>query len=136
MTTEIEDLVALAMQNAESLELQLSRCAESERGKFSDAVGIALLDRYEQNGSINDLHRAITMEEHAIESIPKDHSDRPLYLHNLATALQTRSDVTGSMDDLNHAIENAQQAVDSMAHSRPECPCILNNLSNALQTRF
>jgi hypothetical protein len=84
-----------------------SRCPNylnQKEGHLLDVVAMKLLDRFERTDSIDDLNRAITMEEQAVKSIPDGHLDRAGRLNNLGSALQRRFEWTGSMDDLERAI--------------------------------
>ena len=119
-STEIDHLLTLFMLNAELLEFALSTLPEAEKGALLDAVGMKLLDRFEQTDSIGDLNRAIMMEENAVESIPDDHPDRAMYLNNLGIALQSRFERTGSMEDLDRAIVTKEQAVESTPDDHPD----------------
>jgi hypothetical protein len=60
---------------------------------------------------MNDLDRAITMNEQAVTSTPEDYPNRSVMLHCLGSMLQRRFEKTGSMDDLNQAITKNEQAV-------------------------
>ena len=62
---------------------------------------------------MDDLDRAIVINEQAVESTPVDHPNRAIYLNNLGIALQSRFERTGSMDDLDRAITTNEQAVKS-----------------------
>ena len=133
---EIDRLLNVFTQNVELQELMLSQLPESERGVLLDAIGMESLERFKRKGSIDDLDRAITMEEKAVESTPVDHPDRAGYLNNLGIALQSRFERTGSMDDLHRAIATNEKAVESTPLDHPTRAGRLNNLGSALQSRF
>ena len=69
---------------------------------------------------MDDLDRAITMNEQAVASTPDDHPDRAGRLNNLGIALQSRFERTGSMDDLDRAITTNEQAVASTPDDHPD----------------
>ena len=64
---QIDQLITLCVQNVELLEYLLSKLQESEKGILLDGVGMKLVERFERMGSVDDIDRAITMEEKAIE---------------------------------------------------------------------
>lgn len=110
---DIAHLIPTFMQNAELFKLVLSTLPESKRVGLLADVGIALLDRFEQTGSMEDLNRAIVINEQAVESTPDDHADRARMLNNLGIALQSRFEQTGSINDLGCAVITNEQAVES-----------------------
>ena len=76
--------------------------------------------RFEQDGIVDDLDRAITMREQAIASTPDDHPDRVWWLNNMGVTLQSRFERTESMDDLERAISMKEQAVASTPDGHPD----------------
>jgi tetratricopeptide (TPR) repeat protein len=133
---EVDRLLTLLMQNAELLEFSLSKLPESERWVLLNGIGVRFLERFLQTGSIDDVDRAIAIEERAIESASVDHSDRAMCLSNLGVALEMRFKRIGSLDNLDRAIVTNTQAVELTPVNHPNRAGRLNNLGNALQSRF
>ena len=76
-------------------------------------LAAALQTRFKRVGSIEDLDRAIQMNEQAIQFTALDYPHRAMYLNNLGNALQEKFEKIGSMADLDHAIEVKEEAVKS-----------------------
>src|SRR5438045_9447901 len=108
---DIDPLLTALTENEELLKLAWSTLPESERRELFDAVATKLLDRFEGNRSMDDLDRAITMEEQLLAFTPDDDPNRGIYLENLGWAVQSRFERMGSMDDLGRAIWANEQAV-------------------------
>lgn len=77
-------------------------------------LGNALLTRFKRAaGSMEELDRAIEINEKAVESMLENHTNRALCFNNLALALGLLFEKTGSMNDLDHAIEITKQVLES-----------------------
>ena len=97
-------LVDAFVQDEELLAHASSTLPDSTRAVLYGLVAFELQNRFERTGSMDDLNRAITMNEQAVTSTPEDHPNRGRTLNNFGSALQSRFERTGSMDDLNRAI--------------------------------
>ncbi|WP_073933893.1 CHAT domain-containing protein [Streptomyces sp. CB02400] len=63
-------------------------------------LGLALLARFEHDGTPAYLDEGVHACRQAVDAVPEDHPDAPLYLVNLAAARWTRHLRTGSAEDL------------------------------------
>jgi hypothetical protein len=80
----------------------------------------ALLNRFEQTVSTEDLDLAIAMTEGVITSTPDHHPNRGEYLNKLGGALEKRFNLWDSMDDVDRAISMYEQAITCTPNDHPE----------------
>ncbi|KAH6962517.1 CHAT domain-containing protein [Ilyonectria sp. MPI-CAGE-AT-0026] len=92
--------------------------------------------RFQRQGSINDLNRAIEVATRAVDALPQDHSDVVTNCINLGSFFDMRFDQTGSMDDLNHAVDFATKGVNGLSPNDPKRPISLSNLGYSIGKRF
>jgi tetratricopeptide (TPR) repeat protein len=85
---------------------------------------------------MDDLDRAIEINDLAVASLPNNHIDLSMYLNNSALALRVRFERTGVVDDIDKAILICDKAIGSMPNDHPALAMYLNNLGKALQSRF
>src|SRR5579871_6687221 len=102
-------LLDALVQNEKLLSLVSSVLPDSLRAALYGFLAFELISRFDRTGSMDDLNRAITMNEQAVAWTPEDHPNRGAMLTNLGNVLQRRFDRTGSMDDLNRAITTNEQ---------------------------
>src|SRR5271170_7539934 len=76
-------------------------------------LGSKLQRRFQLTGSIDYLSAAIEARQEAVNSTPKDHPRRAVYLHNLSNALQTRFEQTGLREDIDAAVAASKEALKS-----------------------
>ncbi|KZV68464.1 TPR-like protein [Peniophora sp. CONT] len=99
-------------------------------------LGSCLSDRYETSGSLDDLERALAVDQCALKLVPEGHPDRVQCLNNMASSLQKRFERLGELEDLGHAIVMRQRAVELTPDEHPSKPACLHGLGNSLQSRF
>lgn len=85
---------------------------------------------------MNDLDRAISTSELAVQLTSDLHPRYAEYLNNLGIALQKRFERTGSTDDLDRALAASERAVASTPSDHSNRALLLNNFGIALQKRF
>lgn len=110
---------------------------DPNRASLLTNLGSALELRFENTGtgSVDDLNRAIEVQEEAVASAPND-PNLAAFLNNLGNVLQSRYEQLGDLEDLNLAIENKQKAVEFTSEEDLKLADWLNNLGIALQSRF
>jgi len=96
---EIDNFLAIFVDNDELLESPLSTLPESAGAALLDATAEHLLKIFERIDSIDDLNRAVTMGEWAMGLTPND-DHRASYMSDLGIILQTRFERLGSIEDL------------------------------------
>lgn len=95
--------------------------------------GLAIMSRFEQTGSVEDLDHVIDLGERALVACP---GHRRAFLSNLAYALQNRFEVRGYLPDLDKAIGHLEEAVTALDKDEPNRASLLTNLGRALALRF
>lgn len=97
-----------------------------------------LIRRFEQTRLIEDLERAITASNDAINLTPKDTSHRAKYLNALSNALLLRFEWMGTPEDLDTAIAAAYESIScpTEAQNVLSIAYYYNNLGNALSRRL
>ena len=89
-----------------------------------------------QGGQQNDLDEGISLNRQALELCHLPHSDRSLFLSNLASALWIQFKQGGQKNDLDENISLNRQALELRPLPHPDRSTSLNNLANALWTQF
>ena len=74
-------------------------------------LGNSFESRFQHQGDISDLHKAITVKQQAIRLTPDDHSDKPAHLNNLRVSFQSQFERLGDIADLHNTLTVKQQAV-------------------------
>src|SRR5437762_6622976 len=82
-------------------------------------LGIALSNRFERLGLLEDLHRAIECFEQGVDSTQKDHPSRAAHLNNLCAGLIRRFEREGALADAEMAVEKCSEAVKAAPWSPP-----------------
>jgi len=85
---------------------------------------------------MEDLNRAITLQEKAIQSTPENHPILTNQLNNLGSSLSTRFNQMRNLEDLNRAITLQEKAVQSTPENHPDLPSWLCNLGVFLKNRY
>lgn len=99
-------------------------------------LSIALLNRHNVTGQIDDLSTGIKNAELAVESAP-DETSRGLYLHALAGAIQTRYFQSMLIEDLDAEIRLLEKATQSTPSDDCKSKAVcLQDLGRALRARF
>lgn len=101
-------------------------------------LGYCLKTRFSICGNLEDVERAILVEQAALKLVPDMHSSQPTRLNNLGSSLEMRFERLGELDDLERAIESYRRAVELNSEG-PPCQCHslpLSNLGGALRARF
>jgi hypothetical protein len=62
-----------------------------------NSPGRSLGDRFLRTGSMVDLSRAVALADDVVQLAPRDHSERPMFLHNLAEWLSRQFKQKGSV---------------------------------------
>jgi len=116
--------------------------ADDSKYTFGDPAGISsnlgnmYLCRFEHTGNIQDIHRAISHHQSAVESTPSGRADLPTWLNNLGSSYLRQFQCTGNLQDVHHAISHLQSAVESTPSSHADHPRWLNNLGTSYLCRF
>ncbi|KAG1851690.1 TPR-like protein [Suillus subluteus] len=85
---------------------------------------------------MSDLDEAIVHHRAALELLPPCHSNRSIFLNNLALSLRDRFLQRGIMSDLDEAIELHRAALLRRPPGHSDRPSSLNNLAASLHHRF
>jgi tetratricopeptide (TPR) repeat protein len=104
------------------------------RATYLDNLGMALLDRYERSGAIDDADEAVRLLRLAREATPRCSPALAGVLNNLGVALWSRS--AHRPADLPEALAAFGQAVAITPARSPDAPTYLDNLANALSDRY
>ncbi|KAJ7731763.1 hypothetical protein B0H16DRAFT_1893242 [Mycena metata] len=99
-------------------------------------LGTSLLRRFETDGDLDDLTRALTMLEDVVSLLPEGHPDSLSNLHSLGNALLWQFERFGDLASLNRSVGILKEAKDlcSIIHSHREW--IVNDLANSLLCRY
>ncbi|KAH6603228.1 hypothetical protein Trco_008003 [Trichoderma cornu-damae] len=107
--------------------------------------GMSLASRFLHSDSIDDINRAISLTDKAVDGTPCGHADRASYLEHLGTYLSLRFSQTWSMADLDRAISVVGEAVDVVSrhsdnnnnnNNNPKRASYLSSLGSYLAQRF
>ena len=104
------------------------------RATYLDNLGMALLDRYERSGAIDDADESVRLLRLAREATPRRSPAFAGVLNNLGVALWNRS--AHRPADLAEALAAFEQAVAMTPARSPDAPTYLDNLANALSDRY
>ncbi|KIK37859.1 hypothetical protein CY34DRAFT_91959, partial [Suillus luteus UH-Slu-Lm8-n1] len=123
----------------ESAQLMLELCSLGYqfRHKALHRLSQALETRFQQCGSIDDINETIQLRREAVSLCPQGHSDRSLYLNDLAVSLgQHRFKQQGNPNDLDEAISLHEEALRLRSVGHESRHFSLDNLGLALTSRF
>jgi tetratricopeptide (TPR) repeat protein len=104
------------------------------RATYMDNLGMALLDRYERSGAIDDADESVRLLRQAREATPPCSPALAGVVNNLGVALWSRS--AHRPADLPEALAAFEQAVALTPAGSPDAPTYLDNLANALSDRY
>lgn len=104
------------------------------RATYLDNLGMALLDRYERSGAIDDADESVRLLRRARQATPCCSPALAGVLNNLGVALWSRS--AHRPADLPEALAAFEQAVAITPARSPDAPTYLDNLANALSDRY
>ncbi|MFE3188017.1 CHAT domain-containing protein [Nocardia sp. NPDC059240] len=116
--------------------VEVTPADDPERPGCLGNLGLALQNRFERQGSVDDLHKAVGLYRDAVDCCVPDYPERSACLDMLGRALIRRHERFGGVTDLNEAVEVARQAVDGTAAGEPAHATYLNTLAIALHSRF
>ncbi|KAJ3530666.1 hypothetical protein NMY22_g8476 [Coprinellus aureogranulatus] len=101
-----------------------------------NARAVALVDRFERVGDLEDIAKAISILQSAIKLTPEGHVFMPGLLANLGNAYIRRFERTGDLSDINEAISLQERAIERTPDGHPDLPHRLSNLGISLSRRF
>ncbi|KAG2078745.1 hypothetical protein BDR04DRAFT_1226638 [Suillus decipiens] len=116
--------------------LELCPLEKQRRPKALDRLASALMSRFGQRGSTDDLDDSIQHGREAISLCSEGHSERDIYLNNLAYSLYSRFNHQGNYDDLKEAISLYEEVLRPRPVGYECCDFSLDNLGIALFARF
>ena len=96
------------------------------------ALGLALIDRYRNEGTLSDLERAMGLFEDTLLRIDRASPDWPSLQNNRGLGFAYRFERTDYPDDLHRAVEAFELAIRATRGVPPELPVRLHNLSKTL----
>ncbi|KAJ7912957.1 CHAT domain-containing protein, partial [Mycena leptocephala] len=99
-------------------------------------LGVALFDRFELVGNLDDLNKCLLVEEDALSLIPPGDPEKPTRLCNLASSLFTRFERLGNLEDLHKSVLMEEEALALTPKGHPDRQIWLNNLASSLSARF
>ncbi|MGX6747264.1 CHAT domain-containing protein [Streptomyces xantholiticus] len=107
-----------------------------ERGRYLSELSLALRERYERSGVLDDLEQAVILGEQAVGVTPDGDPNRAGRLSNLGNRYRQRYQRTGVLDDLERAVEVGQRAVEAPSDDPSDRAMYLSNLGLAYQERY
>ncbi|MFI9785991.1 CHAT domain-containing protein [Kitasatospora sp. NPDC051984] len=107
-----------------------------ERSRRANNLGNALRCRHTLTGDEQALAAAVEAFDTAAKSAPLDHSQRPLFLSNLALILSERFDRHARTVDLDRSIRLQQEAVDTTPATAAARGRYQSNLAGAYLRRY
>ena len=126
---EIDDDLGRAAQVLQEAAAQPDDADADQYARCCNNLGIAASELFLRDGRPEDLDRALTAYEAAVEAVPDDTGDRS---SNLATGLAERYGLYGEQDDLDRAIVLMQAAADQ----QPDDVDRRENLALVLRDRY
>ncbi|MBE1462310.1 CHAT domain-containing protein [Kibdelosporangium phytohabitans] len=97
---------------------------------------LSYLDQAQGSTDIDVVDAAVDLCRQVADSVPHDHLDRAVHLHNLSLALRLRFERTGTTEDLEHAITTSRQALRMAAGGDPNISSYRHNLGMSLWLRY
>lgn len=92
--------------------------------------------RFFEHGQEKDLCIAIDMCRKALELLPKEHKNRPIYQRNLSAFLTSRFRLFQQQADLDEIIELRREALRVLPMTHLEYPSFLRGLADSLHVRY
>ncbi|VDB87833.1 unnamed protein product [Peniophora sp. CBMAI 1063] len=98
-------------------------------------LGVALYERFERLGVIEDIDDAIWASRSAAE-LGTEESERYVWLHDLGKSLRARFEQVGDAQDIHESVTVLRRAVELTPDWYPDRLAHLNSLGNSLHARF
>ncbi|KAJ7612640.1 CHAT domain-containing protein [Roridomyces roridus] len=99
-------------------------------------LGSSLMTRFQQLGSLEDLHSSVSVLDNVLHVTPDGHPDKASRLNNLGSSLIRRFQHLGSLEDLQRSVSVLEDAVHLIAEGDPDKASMLSNLGSSLIARF
>ncbi|KAJ7613091.1 CHAT domain-containing protein [Roridomyces roridus] len=96
----------------------------------------SLLSRFEQLGTLEDLHKSVAMQRQAVGLTSDDNPEKSAWLNNLGGSLLKRFQQLNTIEDLQESVAVREHALRLTPDGHPEKASHLNNLGSSLGTRF
>lgn len=122
--------------NALEIALKCASIDYHQRELILSVLGTSLEDRYRHTLSMNDLNKAVALNQQAFDATARNHPNYADYREALLSSLHTRYNATGEIKNLNQLIAIMEAAVNSTHSSSSETRRHLDNLSVALGQRY
>jgi tetratricopeptide (TPR) repeat protein len=106
------------------------------RASAFQLTALALLDRNDHLGGVEDIDRAIDALDSALDAAPATAPERAHFLDDLGQAWKARYRHSGRFEDLDQAITQLGQALEALPPSSPDRPRILNDIGLRCRDRF
>src|ERR1043165_6472808 len=97
---------------------------------------MSYLDQAQGSTDVGVVDAAVDLCRQVADSVPHDHVDRAVHLHNLGLALRLRFERSGVPEDLEHAIATSRQALRTAAGGDPNISSYRHNLGMSLWWRY
>jgi tetratricopeptide (TPR) repeat protein len=94
------------------------------------------LARYEEDGDLDDVHRAMPLLDRVVEETPEDFPLLPGRLQNRGTARLVLYERLGEAEDLDRGVRDLRLAVEKTPSLSPYLPDYLDSLGNALRQLY
>ncbi|KAI6006552.1 hypothetical protein F5J12DRAFT_913103 [Pisolithus orientalis] len=133
---EIDDLNEAIDLHRAALKLRPVESVWYHRSRSLNNLACCLSDRYDEQGAVKDLERAITLGRRALGLRPPGHPLRGVTLHDLAAYLNSRFDEQAAIGCLEEAISLSRAALELRPPGHPDRDATLNNLALYLKNRF
>lgn len=92
--------------------------------------------KFERQGDLNDLDKAIQSASKAVVATPRDHPTRHGILNNTSNLFQKRFERLGTLDDLEKAIQASEEVVTGTPTGHVDRPGRLSNMGNQYLRRY
>ncbi|KAJ7657301.1 hypothetical protein DFH06DRAFT_1328117 [Mycena polygramma] len=99
-------------------------------------LGVAIQNRFGQQGDLKDIDEAIGLHRAAVDLCIPAHPHRGTTLGNLGTAIRTRFIGQGNPKDIDEAVNFHREALELHGVTHPHHAGSLNLLAGSLYTRF
>ncbi|KAJ7122211.1 CHAT domain-containing protein [Mycena epipterygia] len=99
-------------------------------------LGVALVQRFERRGDLNDIEHSILMNRQSVKLTPDIHPKKHARVINLGASLLRRFERLGDLGDIEESVVMFKTALGLISDDNPEKAPLLNNLGGALLLRF
>ncbi|KAF8961807.1 CHAT domain-containing protein [Flammula alnicola] len=100
------------------------------------SLGSSFFCRFERTADLNDISKAISMQQEAVHLTPDGHANLPVLLNNLGNSYLSRFEHTGDLSDVSEAISLHEKAVQLTPEGHANMPIRLHGLGNSFFRRF